>query len=268
MTENNAAHTESDPDIVLSSAECGERQKFHISGKIYHISINNFYDYSFQMRMDNSLTQNTETIRTIGERQARVNEYLYAEYGILVTYNTPVRQASYADMCHGIANISSETIEQDCTHGLCDGMNDLCSHILEGTGTCSSTCFSPYHHNNSHKIQSWFANELSTPSADISVLWTGQHNCTEGYQPLTDLVHITATLYNDSDTRYWDYTAFHEIGHCLGASGDSSCLNRWCLMSYNTGWSRLFLLLESPDENLFCDTCESEIRANIHQKYY
>lgn len=268
MTENNASHSESDPDIVLSSADCGERQKFHISSKTYCVSINNYYDYSFQMRMDNSLTQNTETINIINERQLRVNEYLYAEYGILVTYNTPVRRTSYADMCHGIDNISSETIELDCTHGPCDGLKDLCSHIVEGSGTCSPECNSPYHHNNSNKILSWFENELSSPSADINILWTGQRNCVEWHQPITNYTHIVATLYNTDDTKYWDYTAFHEIGHCLGAKGDDDCTNTWCLMSYKIGWSKCWVLLASPDENLFCDTCESQIRANIHQKYY
>lgn len=270
LTENAAAHSEVDPDIVLSASDCGMRQRFRISRKVYAVSIYNYYDYSFQMRMDGSLTATGQTVNVINERQERVNQYLYSEYGIVVTNNPPTRRFSYADKCHGVNNISTATIEQDCLHGSCDGRNGLCVHVLKKSGSCISECPSAYHHNNSLKIHYWHMEDLKAPSADINILWTGQHNCSDGdaYVPWSSGTHITATLYNGNNTQEWDYAAFHETGHSLGAIGDNTCDSQACVMSYETDWETYFALLSAPDSNLFCDQCESQIRFATHQKYY
>lgn len=268
ITESNAVHGLADPNITLSSTDEGSRQKWHITIKEFTVAIDNYYDYSFQMRMDNSLTVTTNTLEIVTDRQERINDYLYSEYGIYVVNNTPSRRTSYADMCHGVNNISATAIEQICTHGTCDGRHGLCTHILNGTGSCNSECSSAFHHNNSLKIHTWYANELKNPAADINILWTGHKNCSDEYVPWSGGTHITATLYNSTDTRYWDYTAFHETGHSLGARGDNTCTNTSCVMSYSTSWNTYFSLLNSPGDNLFCDVCESQIRVNIHNKHY
>lgn len=269
ITENQSAHWLSGPDIGLSNYNEGQRQQWHVFIKEYSISINNYYDYSFQMRMDNSLTTNTNTLKVINDRQARLNDFLYYEYAIVVTNNTPSRRVSYADKCHGTSNVSASTIEQDCTHGDCDGLHGLCSHILNGSGSCSLSCESAFHHNNSFKIHSWYKNELTAPTADINILWTGHKNCLDDnmYVPWSGGTHITATLYNSSCTGYWDYTAFHETGHSLGASGDDTCTDTSCAMSYSSSWSLVFDLLELPSADLFCDVCDSQIRSETHYKY-
>ena len=271
VTEQNVSHATQDPDIILTNTNEGSRQKWFLTPKTFSVSINNYYDYSFQVRSDGTTGVNNATLLEINNRQRKLNDYLFSEYGIVVVNNTPSRMTSYADMCHGISNINSTTIEANCTHGtaICDGRQPLCNHILSGTGSCNSYCPSAFHHNNSLKIHYWYMYNLASPSAHINIMWTGHRNCNcdNAYVPWSSGTHITATLYNSTDTRYRDYTAFHEVGHSLGASGDTTCTSTSCVMAYSTSWSTYFTLLSNPNNNTFCDVCEMQIRKNVYNTY-
>lgn len=229
----------------------------------FNVSINNYYDYGFVTRFASS------TDATINNRQTKVNDFLSSVFNITVANNYPVRHKSYADMCYDGYSINQTLIDAGCNHlaTSCDKKKELCDHILSGIGSCSSSCSLPYHHNNSLKIHSWFAYEFNNPDADINLLWIGHKACEEVNIPWSSGTHITATLYNPLDSRFADYTAFHEIGHSLGAQGDTNCLSQSCLMAYTTPWSTLFSLLENPGENTFCEKCKNEIRENLLQYY-
>lgn len=229
----------------------------------FNVSINNYYDYGFVTRFTSS------TNATINNRQTKVNDFLSSVFNITVANNNPVRHKSYADMCYDGYSINQTLIDEGCNHlaPSCDGENELCHHILSGIGSCSSSCSSPYHHNNSLKIHSWFTHEFNNPDADINLLWIGHSACEEMYVPLSLGTHITATMYDPLDSRYADYTAFHEIGHSLGARGDEECKSTSCVMSYATSWDTYFSLLENPGENTFCAQCKNEIRENLLQHY-
>lgn len=271
IAEENVNHITNDPDIILSNSNDDSSQKWFLNSKTFSVSINNYYDYSMQMRMESSLSANNTTLSEINNRQKKLNDYLFSEYGIVVKNNTPTRRISYADMCHGVTNINPSSINSECSHGsvVCDGRKGLCDHVLSGSGTCNSSCSSAYHHNNSLKIHSWFSHELSSPSADINILWTGHRNCNCGSAnvPWSSGTYITAILYNSTDTRYRDYTAFHEVGHSLGASGDAICESTSCVMAYATSWATYFSLLQNPGSETFCDECTMQIRKNVHSKY-
>lgn len=271
IAEQNVSHSTQDPDIVLSNSDEGTRNKWNFYPKFFEITIYNYYDYSFQVRLDGGITSTTNTINEIMNRQNKLNNYLFSEFGIVVTNNTPSRLISYADKCHGISNINTATIDSNCVHGAstCDGRKSLCNHILTGTGTCSSSCSSPYHHNNSLKIHSWYQHDMSSASANINIMWTGHKNCScdDCYVPWSSGTHITATLYNSPNTNYRDYTAFHETGHSLGAEGDTHCTSTSCVMSYSTSWPTYFSLLSNPGCDTFCDNCEMQIRQNVYNTY-
>ena len=270
ISEENTNHSIVDPDIVLTNTNDGTRQQWNIIPKFFEVTIYNYYDYTFQVRFDGGTSSSINTKNEIESRQNRLNKYLFSEYGIVAINNTPSRRVSYADRCHGVSNINTSTIDSICNHDqekLCDGRNGLCEHILTGVGTCNENCNSPYHHNNSRKIHSWYAHEHSSPEADINILWTGQKNCDDVYVPWSSGTHITATLYRSENVGYWEYSAFHEVGHSLGAKGDKKCSSTSCVMSSATSWDKRFELLQNPDNSTFCDKCMQQIREDVHNSY-
>ena len=274
ITEEDVSHSSQDPDIVLSNSNDGNRQKWFLIPKNFEIQMNTYYDYSYQVKMDGNSINTNNTMAMIDTYQKLLENYLFSEYGIIISYDTPTRIISYADLCHGITNINTQTVNSDCEHNnpACDGREDLCYHIISGTGSCTSSCNSPHHHNNSYKIHSYFCGSLDD-ATDINLMWTGHKNCVceDTYIPLTssgtNQKFTTVTLYNSPLTYWWKYAFFHELGHALGARGDDYCFSEECVMSYATDISMCVVLLNSLGSDTFCDACEMEIRSNVYNMY-
>ncbi len=197
--------------------------------RLYYASVYNYYDYNYNEKVGGNDT--TTSANNINSYRTWVNAIFSTAFNLRITNNTTTLFQSYGDIHNGNGTI-----------------NDINDHFRE-----------------------WLGSNSTNPHS--AVLWTG---CSDG-QGVTYLSRATIGIGENFTWNDWSgvgsctadehtkYLYLHELGHTMGANGDSSCpALQPCIMSYNTGWSDTFTLIRNNSaDDYFCDQCKQQILNTI-----
>jgi hypothetical protein len=222
------------------------------------VAISYYYDNGFQQRYSNRWN---DTIFNVTSMQADIAEIVENVFGIGVKMESPTYKQSYADLCSAAynANCTSHATTTNCKN--------------YNTAKALSTA---HHKNFTANLQYVYNGKTDANRHKLFVMFSGHVPCgeDEGVHAYDSVAGVAIRGYNvctvyrngngtaSDNTIYRDqYTALHEISHCLGAetgdglTPDTVHENGVCVMSYERKTSDLENYWKARSSLLYCDKC-------------
>ena len=227
ITEENGNHNRIDPDILVSNASAGTRQKWYLKPLTLNLTVR--YDPAFNSRYGQSALQYAFQTNSSGKS---VSSFYMEHFGIHVnvtytqsthqTYpyqNNCVHKNNFDTICFDCKNQSSQDVETECANG--------------------------YHHKRDSRMM--MSSVPLEESSSINIVFTGHSSCTiSGGVHKTNTVFGISTVFANSvliiAPMHSAFTASpneiidtttHELLHVIGRVGH--CTNTNCIMSLRYG---------------------------------
>ena len=235
-------------NVLLYNYRGTDNQKWTLErGYILHT----YYDYGYETRY-NAPSSHLMT------KSNYIKDLYYAKFKIRLVFSTPSKYQSKLDICGG-----GDAVDSQCNHAL---DNNMCGenhpfglhHKFQGNSCATKT------------------GTATRAAGYIPITWTGHVVCKGG---CTGNTHISRTIdgvtmiYPDNtytislfnmneEATNSVFSLGHEIGHTLGAVGDTD--HGRCIMSYNIN-SRFGIgrQIINKEYDVFCSTCENQIRSYL-----
>lgn len=255
ITEENGNHNRIDPDILVSNASAGTRQKWYLKPLTLNLIVN--YDPAFVTRYSSYLNILNKIFNgnSIGKTP---ESFFMNNYGIHL--NVTINQSSY----------QSHPYVSNCTHK--NNINTLCLDCKNiGTGTGAFRCYMAYHHKGVRLLLP--DPKILEEQTNVCLLYTGHKSCdfsvinnTIFHEPDNSIRGISVSLRNsvavfshqfvsDLNTNNIDMilrTTIHELIHVLGRAGH--CQNANCIMYTTDSYVAKNLLV--------CSACSALVNQN------
>ena len=255
ITEENGNHNRIDPDILVSNASAGTRQKWYLKPLTLNLIVN--YDPAFATRYSSHLNILNKIFNgnSIGKTP---ESFFMNNYGIHL--NVTINQSSY----------QSHPYVTNCTHK--NNINTLCLDCKNiGTGTDAFRCYMAYHHKGVRLLLP--DPKILEEQTNVCLLYTGHKSCdfsvinnTIFHEPDNSIRGVSVSLRNsvavfshqfvsDLNTNNIDMilrTTIHELIHVLGRDGH--CQNANCIMYTTNSYVAKNLLV--------CSACSALVNQN------
>lgn len=255
ITEENGNHNRIDPDILVSNASAGTRQKWYLKPLTLNLIVN--YDPAFVTRYSSYLNILNKIFNgnSIGKTP---ESFFMNNYGIHL--NVTINQSSY----------QSHPYVSNRTHK--NNINTLCLDCKNiGTGTGAFRCYMAYHHKGVRLLLP--DPKILEEQTNVCLLYTGHKSCdfsvinnTIFHEPDNSIRGISVSLRNsvavfshqfvsDLNTNNIDMilrTTIHELIHVLGRAGH--CQNANCIMYTTDSYVAKNLLV--------CSACSALVNQN------
>lgn len=255
ITEENGNHNRIYPDILVSNASAGTRQKWYLKPLTLNLIVN--YDPAFVTRYSSYLNILNKIFNgnSIGKTP---ESFFMNNYGIHL--NVTINQSSY----------QSHPYVSNCTHK--NNINTLCLDCKNiGTGTGAFRCYMAYHHKGVRLLLP--DSKILEEQTNVCLLYTGHKSCdfsvinnTIFHEPDNSIRGISVSLRNsvavfshqfvsDLNTNNIDMilrTTIHELIHVLGRAGH--CQNANCIMYTTDSYVAKNLLV--------CSACSALVNQN------
>ena len=255
ITEENGNHNRIDPDILMSNASAGTRQKWYLKPLTLNLIVN--YDPAFVTRHSSHLNILNKIFNgnSIGKTP---ESFFLNNYGIHL--NVTINQSSY----------QSHPYVTNCNHK--NNINTLCLDCKNiGTGTDAFRCYMAYHHKGVRLLLP--DPKILEEQTNVCLLYTGHKSCdfsvinnTIFHEPDNSIRGISVSLRNsvavfshqfvsDLNTNNIDMilrTTIHELIHILGRDGH--CQNANCIMYTTNSYVAKNLLV--------CSACSALVNQN------
>ena len=250
ITEENGNHNRIDPDILVSNASAGTRQKWYLKPLTLNLTVR--YDPAFSSRYGQSALESAFGNNSAGKS---VSSFFLEQFGIHVKVN-------YIETAY-----QSYPYQKNCTHK--NSFSTICYDCKnEKSNTIEWECQNGYHHKSAEKMLMDSVGIGS--SSTVNIVFTGHKSCdltSSGAHTENQIfgisirtgnsVAVLAYRHNDFpvNTNEIIDTIVHELLHIAGAG---HCTSSNCMMSQNDNYTKPSL----PICNL-CKTMASAIKCNL-----